>query len=406
MYPGRAEISAAESAPRSIAAWQRTGAMPIKVLHVINSLGIAGAELALFRLINHSDHARFHMSVVALLYEAPLGEQLKQAGVSVDCLDLKKGSWNVDAVPRLTRLLRRDRPDIVQTWLQQSDLTGGIAARLAGISHVFWNIRHSTLHPVFTPRHTQIVTKLCAKMARFVPERVVCCSEASRREQIQLGYPAERMHVIPNGVDMSRFKPDGAARQQFRQELGIGDDFLFGAAGRLHAQKDYPNLITAAGEIARSRPRSHFVFCGEGVTDENPELRERINATGFPERFHLLGQQRNMPRFMAALDVFVSGARFGEGFPNVVSEAMACAVPCVVTDVGDSAVVVGDTGIVVPPEQPARLRDAALTLAELDPDHLHRLGLSALDRVRERFSLRRMVESYQQLYAATVRAGA
>jgi glycosyltransferase involved in cell wall biosynthesis len=300
-------------------------------------------------------------------------------------------------------LLRKERPDLVQTWLQQSDLLGGLAARLAGVPHIFWNVRHSTLHPVFTSRRTHLVSRTCAAMARFIPERIVCCSESSRSEQLNCGYPADKVLVIPNGVDTARFKPERGRYLELRNELGVSPDVvLFGAAGRLHSQKDYPNLIRAAGQIANGCPDSHFVFCGEGITVNNPEIRAMVEVTGYPDRFHLLGQRDDVPRFMAGLDVFLSCACFGEGFPNVISEAMACGVPCVVTDIGDSALIVGDTGRVVPIGQPAALAEAALELQRQGRSHLQKLGAAAQRRISDCFSLTRMVDAYRRLYSETV----
>jgi glycosyltransferase involved in cell wall biosynthesis len=219
---------------------------------------------------------------------------------------------------------------------------------------------------------------------------------------MKLGYRADKMVVIQNGVDTASFKPDAEAYESVRSELGIPRSaLLFGAAGRRHPAKDHGNLIRAAGEIAAKCPSSHFLFCGDEVTTANPELEAHVAATGCPDRFHLLGHRNDVPRLMAAFDVFISASRFSEGFPNVVSEAMSCGVPCIVTDVGDSARIVGNTGRVVPPEQPAALARAAIDFVEEGRDFLCMRGLEARARVLDNFSLSTMVARYQDLYRET-----
>jgi glycosyltransferase involved in cell wall biosynthesis len=375
----------------------------IKIVHIINGLGVGGAELALTRLVTNADRRAFDMQVVTLLGVMPLGDELRAKGIGVHSVNMSKGTLNLSALGRLVRLLRRERPHLVQTWLQQSDLVGGVAARVAGVGPVLWNIRHSTLHPVFSKKTTRILTLACAKLSRILPEHIVCCSEASRREQVKLGYAAEKMLVIPNGVDTARFHPDRDARQSVRAELGIPREApVFGAAGRFDPAKDHRSLVRAAAGIAARNPECHFVFCGEGVSTENPELAGWVNGTGLSDRFHLLGERRDIQRIMATFDVFLSSSCFSEGFPNVVSEAMACGSTAIVTDVGDSASIVGDTGTVVPAEDPAAMVSAARALLGTGMEFIRKRGLLARCRILENFSLSRMIARYQQLYAEAV----
>ena len=396
-----------------ISSWASPGVSPqasskkkLKVLHIINTLGIGGAETVLCRLLTSSDRSAFDMQVIALVHDFPLGDRLREAGIRVHCLQMSKKSWSPASTAGLIRLLRSEKPDLVQTWLQHSDLLGGIAAKLAGVRFVLWNIRHSTLHPVLTSRRTRIVSRLCAFLSVLLPTRIVCCSESARDEQSKLGYTPRKMLVIPNGIDVDRFKPDPEAYLGLRKQLGLAADVLLvGAAGRYHPAKDHAGLIRAAAEIAKARDDVHFVFCGDQVEMENEELRNRVLETGFADRFHLLGQRDDVPGILAALDVFVSSSGFSEGFPNVICEAMASGVPCVATDVGDSALIVGETGKVVPPGEPSALAQSVLELCAAGPDAVRNAGKRARKRISEHFSLSRMVESYEQLYAETITQG-
>lgn len=375
----------------------------IKVLHIINGLSTGGAELALFRLVANADQSVFDMQVVSLTGGGPVADRIRDAGIRVHTLDMHPKLPDPVAVFRLIRLLRKERPHLVQTWLQQSDLVGGIAAAIAGTGPVLWNIRHSTMHPVFIKRRTRAVTRLCAWLSPYLPTRIVCCSESSRQEQLKLGYVSRKMVVIPNGVNTETYRPDDRARNELRDALNLPSGaLLFGAAGRFHPQKDYPNLLRAAAAIAEAHSNIYFAFCGDDITMQNPQLAQWVRKTGFSERFHFLGRRDDMPRFMSALDVFVSAACFGEGFPNVVSEAMACGVPCVVTDIGDSARIVGETGRVVKAGEPMEIAGACLEFANGGLDLISRLGDEARRRIQRKFSLPLMVTRYQDLYISTV----
>ncbi len=374
----------------------------IRVVHIINNLQTGGAESVLLRFLANFDRSRFDMDVISLVGDGPIGEQMRKNGTRVRCLGMSIERPNPVAVLRLARMLYAERPHIVQTWLQQSDLVGGIAARLAGVNSVLWNIRHSTLHHKFVKRRTRAVSELCALLSPFLPTRVVCCSKSARDEQIKLGYSTRKMTVIMNGINVETFRPDAEARASLRNELGMSDGtILFGTAGRFHPQKDYGNLIKAARQVLAAHADSMFVLCGDGIDEDNQELKAWIAASGKKEKFHLLGRRADMPRFMAALDVCVSASCFGEGFPNVIAEAMSCGIPCAVTNVGDSAFIVGETGKVVAPERPDLLARACIDLLD-GAEKRASLGAQARNRITAQFSLNRMIESYQHLYMQTV----
>jgi glycosyltransferase involved in cell wall biosynthesis len=371
----------------------------IKVMHIINGLETGGAELALSRLLSFSDRSCFEMQVISLVGDGPVGDIIRAAGIRVHCLGMSRNFPDVPELIRLVRLLRQQKPDVVQTWLQQSDLLGGIAAKLAGVAPVLWNIRHSTMHTSYIKRKTRAITHICAWLSGMLPTRIVCCSERSKEEQRKIGYADYKLIVIPNGIDTGRFTIDLGARSDVRNELQVQPDtILIGASGRFHPQKDYRNFIRAAQKICVACPTAVFAMCGDNVRLSNPEIACWVADTGFADRFRVLGRRNDMPRFMAGLDIFVSTSAFGEGFPNVVAEAMACGVPCVVTDVGDSARIVGTTGKVVSPEAPAALADACLQLIGFGSGYLRKCGADARDRIVTNFSMQRMESQYEHLY--------
>jgi len=203
------------------------------------------------------------------------------------------------------------------------------------------------------------------------------------------------MVVIPNGFDVDTFMPDVAARNSIRKELAIPDDApVIGMAARFEPIKDHHNFIRAAKILHQTRPNVRFVLCGQGVSWDNEILVTWIDEAGIRNRFHLLGLRRDMSSITAAFDI-ATLTSFGEAFPNVVGEAMSCAVPCVVTDVGDTARIVGETGMVVPSRNPYALAEAWRQMLDLGPEGRCRLGMAARERVKDKFGLPKIVDCYQ-----------
>jgi len=369
-----------------------------KIVHVITGLTTGGAEMSLLRLLGRIDPLRFSSEVVSLGDEGALGARIRSLGIPVLALNLEPGRPSPAALLKLVRHIRVARPAVVQTWMYHADLIGGMAARLAGRYPVAWGIHNWNLTPEATRRSTVMTARACAWTSRWLPDRIVCVSEASRRVHEAFGYAADKMLVIPNGFDLGAFKPDTRGRQELRRELAVPEAApLIGRIGRFDPQKDYRNFVDAAARIHARRPEAHFVLCGDGIDWENRELAGWIDAAGVRERFRLLGPRDDVPRLLAALDLACSSS-LGEAFPLVVGEAMAAGVPCVVTDVGDSARLVGETGRVVPPRNSEELALACLDLVDLAPDERQRLGMIARSRIEHKFSLARTVGRYQDLY--------
>jgi glycosyltransferase involved in cell wall biosynthesis len=287
--------------------------------------------------------------------------------------------------------------------MYHADLLGVFAARLGGGIPVVWGIHHSNLDPEINKRTTIWTAKVCARLSHRLPVRIVCCSEASRRVHTALGYAGDKMVVIPNGFDLAAFKPDLRAKVGVREELGITQEaLLIGLVGRFDPQKDHRNFVAAAARLRSDYPQVHFLLCGDGVNWNNGELAGWIEEAGLRQQFHLLGRREDMPRLTAALDI-ASSSSCGEGFSNVIGEAMACGVPCAVTDVGDSAFIVGETGLVVPPRNPEALAQAWKKLIQMGPEGRQKLGEAARKRILENFNLPDIVASYEALYKEVVR---
>lgn len=373
--------------------------LPKRILFLTTGLYAGGAELMLLRLLSHLDRQRFQPSVISLLRLGPVGAKIQQLGIPVRSLGMEPGIPNLASLWRLVSWLRRNRPHVMQTWMYHADLLGGVAAWLAGHIPIVWGVRHSDPFTQGYGPLTVPTVKLCARLSRWIPERIVCCSEASRQAHVAVGYTADKMLVIPNGVDLTALKPDPTARDLIRQNLSIPSEApVIGLVGRFHPQKDHKNFVRAAKLLVSMRPSVHFVLCGQDVTWDNRELSTWIDEAGIRANCHLLGRREDVPQLMASFDLATSSSCFGESFANVVSEAMSCEVPCVVTDVGDSAHIVGPTGIVVPPHDAPALAQAWERMLDLGREQLLQTGLRARQRVQSHFNLPAIVDRYQTMF--------
>lgn len=371
---------------------------PIRVLHLITNLEMGGAEMMLLKLLSGMDSSQFSSSVVSMISKQGIGSRIEKLGIPVTALGFRRGAVPLRGWGPLLDLVRRDQPDIIQTWMYHADLAGLLWARLLRIPHLVWNIRHSNLDPGHDSRMTRWVAAACARFSRQ-PDAIIVNSHAGRTVHEGLGYASRRWEVIPNGFDLDRYRPDRDARQSVRRELCIeGSTPLVGLFARFHPMKDHETFLEAARILGERRPGTRFLLAGTGTGPENSELNAAIEARGLGDSVHRLGIREDVPRLMAALDVLVSSSSSGEGFSNSIGEAMACGVPCVVTDVGDSARIVGQTGVVVPPRDPAALAAGCDRLLGATATARQSIGALARSRVAKRYSIQTVVARYEGLY--------
>ena len=370
----------------------------MKIIHLITGLSTGGAELSLVKLLSASDLDEFSIKVISLGEEGSVGKEIRDLGIPVINLGWKAGFPNPFQWLTLVKLLKFESPDILQTWMYHADLAGGICGKLAGVKHILWNIRNFNLDKKFIKPGTMWVVKACGLLSSWLPDTIIACSEQARLIHIQKGYAKGKFLIIPNGFDLRKFHPDMQARDSVRKELGLMPNTpLVGLVARYDPIKDHPNFIAAAGILHQQNPGIHFLLCGDGITDQNEELMNCVKMNGMGLTTHLLGLRKDIPRLTASLDVAVSSSA-GEAFPNVIGEAMSCSVPCVVTDVGDSAFLVGETGKIVPPHNHQALAEASLALLEMSEGDRRRLGLSARQRIVDNFELSSVVQRYETLY--------
>lgn len=369
----------------------------IKVLHIITGLGTGGAEIMLERLTTMSGQEVRH-EVISLRGMGAVGERLRAAGIAVSSIDMA-GLSTPRAFARLIGAVRRSRPDVVQTWMYHADVIGGLAARIAGVRRIAWGVRTADVRPgISLKRGAMLMLRASARLSRRLPQQIVYVAEAARQSHEDAGYDPAKSVVIHNGFAL----PDRAALTQaaaaIRDAAGIpADALLIGTAGTFTAQKNQVGFIAACAPLLLRRNDVHIALIGRGSDASNAVLTAAIAASGMPGRIHLLGERRDVPACLVALDLFCLASR-GEGFPNVVGEAMAVATPVLVTDVGDAALLVGETGVVVPADDPHALATGLAELVGLPRADLAARGAEGRERIKRHFTMAQAKDRYLMLY--------
>jgi len=374
----------------------------MRVLHVITDLDVGGAETMLLRLLACRDD--WDPLVLSVQELGKLGQRIADLGVPVHSLGVRRSRPNPLRVLAIRGIARNFRPQIVQGWMYHGNLAASLAGRfLLDKVPVFWNIRQSLYDVSSEPRLTAAFIRLGAWLSRRTAA-IVYNSRTGAQQHEAEGYCAARRVIIPNGFDCSNFRPDQEARRQVRAELGVGNDhILIGLVARFHPMKDHAAFLHAAGRIARQHPGVRFMLVGLG-TQEQPKLTQLIRDQQLQDRVLLLGERADISRLTVAMDIACS-ASWGEGFSNAIGEAMACGVPCVVTEVGENAHLVADTGLVVPPRDPQAFGDAIHKLIEAGQAHRRQLGTAARQRIESEFSLAGVARRYDELYRGSLTSG-
>jgi glycosyltransferase involved in cell wall biosynthesis len=369
----------------------------IKIVHIITSLDIGGAQIMLLNLLSKLDSSRYSIDVISLKADTALITQFKEAGVNVVELDfVNKQLWSIQ---RLIKFIIAESPDVIQTWMYHADFLGGLIGKLFSKAKIIWGIHHTDLNPNLDKKLTLFIVWMCSLLSNAIPNVIVCCSNKTKAVHTRAGYRKEKTKVIPNGFDVNKFHPDRQAYLSLRRELQISDTTtLIGLIGRYHSQKGHVFFFKAASEILRVNRNIHLVLCGEDISYENSSLTEMFNGVIKKRQVHLLGARKDMPDIMAALDICCLAATHGEAFPMIIGEAMACGVPCVVTDVGDSAYMVDNTGVIVPPGDVKALKEGLKSILNLPDEEKVAVGMMARDRISNLFGLEAIAIKYERIY--------
>lgn len=369
------------------------------ITHIITDLAPGGAETFLLRLISSLDCFCHHVISLTPLEDAHFADLFREKAASVTSLNISpKNLLSAYKLFQLWKILKRQSPNLVQTWMYHGNILGGIFAKINKIP-LIWNIRNSSLDKE-TPEVlklntlTNYLVKMGARLSNSIPNAIIFCSYAAASLHQKWGYNEKKSLVIQNGIDPEQFFPQPQLKLILRKKLNIENaKNVIGFVGRFHTQKDIPNLLKAASLFLKQESNTHFVFCGNELTNENPLLNQWIKNEGVSDNCHLLGKIHDTYEIYNAFDISCLTSSYGEAFPNVIAESMACGIPCVGTDVGDTRMIIGDQGITVPPKNPQVLAQAwkDLLTKQKDPKTIRQ-------RILDNFTLASSKEAYRRLY--------
>ena len=361
-----------------------------RVMHVITGLDTGGAETQLALLVGARRAAGAEDIVVSLIPGGALRERLENAGVAVHDLGMRRGRPSLSGLLRLRSLIRRTKPQIVQSWMYHADLIAAFALRFSGRKNatpLIWGIRCSDMNLADYGRSLRWTLRLCARYSH-VPDMVVANSEAGLKTHLDLGYRPRHSRVIDNGIDTARYRPDAAVRTEVRAELEIDPGVpLVAHVARVDPMKDHDTLLAAMREI----PDVKLLLIGLGTES----LASRPG-------WHGLGRRADVPRLLSACDLIVASSAYGEGFSNALAEGMASGLPAIATDVGDAARIIGQSGRIVPPRDVQALAKAIHELAFEPPDIHAERCVQARSSIEQRFSMAANLAAFEQVYVSLV----
>lgn len=361
----------------------------IPIIHLITELDRGGAQTALYRLLAHTDRQQYAPHVLCLYNgDKVVAQQIHQLGIPVTDLGMR-AQWRLDGLWRLYRLLRQERPFILHTWMFHANIPGRILAKLAGVPIVISAERTMGQEG----RFRRWINRLTGRL----PDSIICVSpQVADFAAQKIGLPFAKLIVIRNGIDLAQFQnlPDP---QTAREEFGLpAQGRLIAAIGRPRPVKGFAYLLDAFAQIAVAYPDLYLVFVGDGP--EKRPLQTAAAQLPCANRVRFLGDQQDIPRLLAGLDMLVLPSLW-EGLPNVVLEAMAAGLPVVATAVGGTPELVthNETGLLVPSQNPEALAQAISQLLD-QPEQAAQMGRNGRQRAAAQFTIERMTQQTEALY--------
>jgi glycosyltransferase involved in cell wall biosynthesis len=369
----------------------------IRIIHIITTLDYGGAENMLFKLVSSTaSNPCYQQMVISLTDKGGFGPLLEKQGIRVHAVGLNGRCTDAFKLAELIRQIRIFKPHILQSWLYHADLVGTLLFKFAKGAKLVWNIRCSDMDFKRYAWTTRLIFLLLQRFSG-IPSAVCANSQAGIVAHQKRGYHPKKWIWIPNGFDTHRFKPQSKGGA-LKKKLGIPlSSTVIGMVARFDPMKDFDTFFRAANIVREIDGRVHFILVGNKVDPDNPYLCRLVNLYQLSKVVHMLGRRDDVDNIYPQIDIFTLSS-FGEGFPNVIGEAMASGVPCVATDVGDSKLIIEDTGITVPAKDPRKLADAWLSLLSAPDERRLQMGQAARRSIVDRFSLEVIQKKYLSLY--------
>lgn len=366
--------------------------MTYKIVHIIIGLRVGGAELMLKRLIEglNGEDGMQH-SVISLTDLGLVGQQLQSAGINIKTLGMNTPLLVPSTFFKLRRELKKQKPDIVQTWMYHANFLGGLAAKSIGIDRVIWNIRNTSLHA--NGNLNLIFRKSSALLSSSVPYEVIYVSHSAQKAHLKAGYTPNKGVVIENGFNTDIFLFNKESRDKYRSEMKLEfDDIAIFSVGRCVSEKDHPTFIKAICRASKSNSKIIGVLIGRDIDLESFGLSDNEK-----KNFIVLGERKDIAGLLSAADVFCLHS-ITEGFPNVLGEAMSVGLPCITTKAGDAELILSNKKYTV--ETGGFLSIAKLIIELSGYSVINRgvIGMNNREKILKDFSLETILNKYSDLY--------
>jgi glycosyltransferase involved in cell wall biosynthesis len=367
----------------------------IKIAFLIRDLNYGGAQRQLVTLVKGLPEDKFDITLLYFYANGPLAKELESTHVKLICLN-KQGRWDTfNFCKTLYQHLKEFQPDVLHAYLGESNIISTLLKPLLPKTKIVLGIRGSEENLLATYGKISVWMFRCQAWLSSIADLTIANSQAGRDYHVAQGFSAQKTIVVPNGIDVQKFTPNLVERNRVRAEWQIADkEILVGLIGRLSLMKDHANFLKAAALTLEKMDKIKFVCVGTGNEDYTAKLLKLTKELGIEEKVIWAGARSDMLGVHNALDIAVLTSVNGEGFPNVIGEAMACGTPCIATDVGDSAWIIGELGTIVPPQNPQALQAAILaTIQQLENNRYDPVKIR--ERVIENFSVETLVENTQ-----------
>ncbi len=371
----------------------------IKIIHIINNLSTGGAEKMLFNLVSCANINRFDIVVFSLQGKGELSIEIEKLGIPIFYFDIFRKRDFVLKFLKLILAIIKLKPDLVQTWLYQSNIIGGVATMIGSSSKIIWSLHATILKPGLTKKSTKFIIKLSSILSGFIPDKIICCSQSSYNDHKVIGFKENKMLVIPNGTNLTTFNTSNKNKLNLINRLKLGEEIKFiGMVGRYHHMKRHDIFFHAAKIISDKYAFIHFIICGSRINNSNQELMELINLFDIGPKIHLLDNVSDMNSLYPTLIILTVTSSYGEAFPLSICEAMACKIPVISTDVGDSRYIINNKDMIIPINEPMLLAEKWEKVILLDTKSRNKIGEKNRARIKKLFDIKNIGKIYESHY--------
>ena len=368
----------------------------MRILHVINGLDDGGAEGVLYRICKY-DKEHEHI-VVSMQDFGKYGALLRSQVIEVRVLNISGLKTLPKAILEFRQILKETKPDLIQTWMYHANIFAGILTKIFYYKKpVFWNIRCTIMKLGEAGFVTYILTYLGSLLSYFIPDCIIVCADSIKSDHKQIGYKSSKIKIIENGFDLKHFN---FSPKLFKKKTNVSKtDVVVGVLGRFHPQKNHNLAIKSCSLAIKNGQDIKLYLAGSGMTTDEPLLKNLIGKYSMENFTRLFGALKDVRIFFNEIDVLLLPSRFGEGFPNVLAEAMASGIPCIATSIGDSKKIIGQTGWIVSTQKPKEIVSAFEEIIEMKKNNSWlEMKTAARHQIDQNFSISKMITSYSKCW--------